>query len=259
MGTGAPLAREELVSAGVEHHADKTAPFVDTGDAYRPVRNPVEVVHCAVERIDVPGATRAAALERALLRDDRVLREGPADRGHDRQLGLPIGVGHEIGEARFRADAGRLASEAFEQLPAGDARGVHRDGEGIRHQRCCDASRMPKATNTVPTTPSRARRIVGRASTSPARLTANAYAASHASVMEQNTRPRPSIPTKAAGPAGANCGSRLVKNTPIFGLPRLLRRPCRSAAAGVSRFTCRGATACASPPLIAARSACAPR
>src|SRR5512133_4268081 len=42
------------------------------------------------------------------------------------------------------------------------------------------------------------------------------------SVSVQNTEPSANSATKDCG---ANCGSRLVKKTAIFGLPRLLRRP----------------------------------
>ena len=55
---------------------------------------------------------------------------------------------------------------------------------------------------------------------------------SQASVMAQKRSPRPSSAENEASPAGVNCGRRLVKKTAIFGLPRLLRTPCRNAAPG---------------------------
>src|ERR671922_232475 len=78
------------------------------------------------------------------------------------------------------------------------------------------------------------RRTRGRRSASPARASAAAYADNHASVSAQNSNPSARSETKES----PNCGSRLLKNTAIFGLPRLLRRPCRSSRPrewGVSR------------------------
>jgi len=64
--------------------------------------------------------------------------------------------------------------------------------------------------------------------------TASAYSVSQASVSEQKRKPSARRATNDALPAGTNCGRRLAKKTAIFGLPRLLRSPWRSAREGAS-------------------------
>ncbi len=56
-----------------------------------------------------------------------------------------------------------------------------------------------------------------------ARATTSAYVVSHAAPIAQNSSPSAVRPPNPL----ANCGSRLVKKTAIFGLPRLLSSPCR--------------------------------
>src|SRR5439155_2024496 len=120
------------------------------------------------------------------------------------------------------------------------------------------ASRSPSAISTAPVIPSSARRTRERRRTSPALAATLAYAESHMSVMKQNTRPSAS---SAANDVPPNCGSRLVKNTAIFGFPRLLSRPCRyadrRARDGSAGWTARPRTAASSaaPPSHATKAA----
>jgi hypothetical protein len=54
---------------------------------------------------------------------------------------------------------------------------------------------------------------------------------SHTSPIDANVAAR----ATRAGKDPANCGSKLVKKMPIFGFPRLLRRPCRKGRSGRAR------------------------
>jgi len=67
------------------------------------VRDAVEVVDRAVERIDVPPQTAAAYCRGSLLGDDRVIRASCAQVSNDRVLGTLVGIGDEIGGAGLRA------------------------------------------------------------------------------------------------------------------------------------------------------------
>src|SRR5439155_453298 len=104
-----------------------------------------------------------------------------------------------------------------------------------------------------------ARRIPLRRSTSPARATANAYPVSQVKVMRQKTIPSPNSGRNAGASAATNWGSRLGKNTAIFGLVRLLRIPCRRAVAVRTRESPASTVSGTERPRYADQSDCAPR
>ena len=98
-----------------------------------------------------------------------------------------------------------------------------------RPRRGCRARRAPR-----PSAPrARARTRSGAAARSRARPPARSRSAT-ISVSAQKTAPSANSATNE--PCGANCGSRLVKKTAIFGLPRLLSSPCTSGGVRSARL-----------------------
>ena len=93
------------------------------------------------------------------------------------------------------------------------------------------ASRRPSAISTRPVTASSARRTAGQEAAARARPRPRRASATQTSSRRRGVRARRARANDVI-PPGANWGRRLAKKTAIFGLPRLLKAPCRSARAG---------------------------
>src|SRR6266542_4648918 len=107
--------------------------------------------------------------------------------------------------------------------------------------------------------PSTTRRGRSRRRKSPARAITNVYATSQVRVNAEKSAPSASRAKNAPSGATTNWGSTLGKNAAIFGLPRLLSSPCRSATEGRRRAPPELAWDAGGPDLrSAAMSTCAP-
>ncbi len=125
--------REQLVARRVVHDRGHENAVVLAGDGHGVVRDAVEVVHGAIERIDVPAsAGRALAATGALLRDDRVIWIRVAkDLDHGRLRG-PIGVEDHVGAGGLGREPGAASSPSGLQRRAGRARRLDRDANALR-------------------------------------------------------------------------------------------------------------------------------
>src|SRR6266511_913111 len=103
---------EELALDGILHDADERPLGVHAPDAHGPLRDPVEVVDRAVERIDEPPATRATRRATAFLGHDLVVGIRRADRLDDEALRRTVGVADLVGRAALER------APADQHLPA---------------------------------------------------------------------------------------------------------------------------------------------
>src|SRR5437016_3747599 len=83
------------------------------------MRDPVEVVDRAVERIDEPADAARPPRAGSFLCDDRVVGSLPPDGRDNRFFGLLVGLRHEIGRARLRTDTRRRRAPELEQERSG--------------------------------------------------------------------------------------------------------------------------------------------
>ena len=131
-GADSSLGGEQLAAQRVEHDADFRAAAVAAGDRDRELRETVQEIRGAVERVDDPGVvvTRRRA---ALFGEEAVARVGLADRGDHDLLRGAIDLAHEV-VAVLLADRERAdAVEAAHDDVAGAARGADRDVEQRVH------------------------------------------------------------------------------------------------------------------------------
>ena len=107
--------------------------LVAAGDRDGPLRDPVEEVHGAVERIDDPFEAGRADGSRALLADQGVARPLLAQEADDQRLGIAVGVRDRIGLGALVIDPGGRAVVALDEQRAGRVGGPHGEFEqGVR-------------------------------------------------------------------------------------------------------------------------------
>ena len=131
-GAGAALGREQFAALRVEHDADFRAAPMAAGDRDGELRETVQEVRGAVERVDDPGVV-VALRGAALLGEEAVRRVGLAD-GRDQDLFRgAVDFAHEV-VAVLLADRERAdAIEASHDDVAGAACGADRDVEQRMH------------------------------------------------------------------------------------------------------------------------------
>src|SRR3954447_9366002 len=88
---------ERLAVQGIVHHRDQRPVTVAAGDGHRPLRNAVEEVDGAVERVDDPAEPARAYRAGTLLAQHAVARALLAQEPRDQRLGVAIGVRDRIG------------------------------------------------------------------------------------------------------------------------------------------------------------------
>src|SRR5688572_9891934 len=165
---GAALGREQLPPQRVEHDADFRATAVAAGDRDCKLREAVQEVRRAVERVDDPGVVVARG-SAAFLREEAVRRVGLADGGNQHLLRGAVDLAHEV-VAVLLADRERPdAVEAAHDDVAGAARGADCDVEQRMHDleyqhqriltepRCSPLSASYSSTPATPATSARAR------------------------------------------------------------------------------------------------------
>ena len=138
-GAGAFLGHEHLVLDRVVDHARHDLALVLQGDRDRPVRQAVQEVDRAVERIDDPAAGRVLALHLgALLAEPAVGRARLGQFVADDLLGLEVGAADEVARALGGdlqvLDLAEIAQEAARRLAGRLDHDVH-VGRGLGHWR----------------------------------------------------------------------------------------------------------------------------
>jgi hypothetical protein len=130
----APHGGERLPALGVVDDADQRSVGVLRRDRHAPLRDPVEEVHGAVERVDDPAqARRATAVATGvLLAEDPVVRACVEQRLDDGALRRTVGLADGIGRRGLGADlevvgAGGAPTLVVEQYAAGARRRRHRE------------------------------------------------------------------------------------------------------------------------------------
>ena len=133
----AALGGEELVIGGIVDHSCHDGALALEPDRDREVRDAVQEVQRAVERIDDPAVGRVAADARsAFLAEEAVARPGELELLTQDLLGTPIRRSHEVGRSLERhLQMLDLAEIAF-QHAAGLARGLdhHVEEGGPEHR-----------------------------------------------------------------------------------------------------------------------------
>ena len=127
-GALAALGDVEFVIGGIVDHAGDHRALALQPDRNRKLRNAVQEVGGAVERIDDPGVGLVVAFAgAAFLADEAVTRPRLGEVGVEHLLGAPVGHGDEIGRPLQRHlqifDLAEVALEAA----AGAARGLDHD------------------------------------------------------------------------------------------------------------------------------------
>jgi hypothetical protein len=97
------------------------------GDRHREHGPPVEVVDRTVDGVDDPGHSGAAEGAAGLFAQDRVVRAYRPQPGPDQRLGLPVGLGDDIGERRLGPGQLHAAASPGDDQLAGLMR--HVDGQ----------------------------------------------------------------------------------------------------------------------------------
>jgi hypothetical protein len=95
----------QLVLGGVEHDAHERRPVDLDTDRHGPLRQPVEVVDGAVDRVDDPHDAGGAVGGGALLPQEPVVRASGADAVDEQLLAGPVGLGDDVGGGRLRVVA----------------------------------------------------------------------------------------------------------------------------------------------------------
>ena len=138
IGALALLGEEQVVVGGIVDEACDQFAFALKPDRHREVRNAVQEVGGAVERIDDPHIGLVGALARAaFLADEAVAGPGLGQFVVERLLRALVGRGDEI-RRTFQRDLQILdLAEIALQRAAGAARGFHHDVEkgGMQHRR----------------------------------------------------------------------------------------------------------------------------
>src|SRR4051812_26906727 len=102
-------------------------------DADRPLRDAVEEVDGAVERVDDPADATRAGRPRTLLAEHAVARALVAQQADDQRLRVTIGIGDGIGLRALQLEAGGRSFEAVDQERPRSAGGPHGEVEqGVR-------------------------------------------------------------------------------------------------------------------------------
>ncbi len=132
----AALGDVELLIGGVVDHAGDDSAFARQADRDRELRNAVQEIGGAVERIDDPGMALVGALARAaFLADEAVAGSRFREVGVEHLLGALVGERDEIGRALQRDLQMLDLAEVALQAAAGAARGLDHDVDegGIEH------------------------------------------------------------------------------------------------------------------------------
>ena len=131
-----PLPRsggERLAAQRVVHDGGERVPRVAAGDRDGPLRDAVEEVDGAVERIDDPFEAARAHGSRALLAEQAVARPLAAQEADDQRLGVAVGIRDRIGLRALVVDPGGRVVEALDEQRAGRVGGPHGEFEqGVR-------------------------------------------------------------------------------------------------------------------------------
>src|SRR5690606_11877893 len=121
------------------------------------VRDAVEVVDGAVDRVDEPRDAARAPACTALLAEDRILRARRLDPSADELLDLAVGRGHDVDDARLRrGDLDTLAPPLGGELPCleGDRTGqFEKFGAHASSLACGRGVARPRVAACPPTRP----------------------------------------------------------------------------------------------------------
>jgi hypothetical protein len=122
---------EEPAAGGVEDHTDGNGVVDPQRDRHAVIRDAVEEVGSAVERIDDPGVARRPAFA-GLLGLVRMRRESRRQRVDDRPLGALVDFADEIVRRLALDGQARAIARAFLDDGAGRARRFHGAGKECR-------------------------------------------------------------------------------------------------------------------------------
>ena len=95
---------EQFALERVEHHCKFEPSATLVGNRHAELRKPMRKVGGAIERIDNPSMRVLPRVRTALLREDRVVREGAAERPDNRLFGFLVGLGNQIDRVGLAGD-----------------------------------------------------------------------------------------------------------------------------------------------------------
>ena len=125
------LGPEHLVAHRVEHDAGAQLAIALERDRDREVRDAVQEVERAVERIDDEAVRLVRALHlAAFLEQEAVARPRLLEALADDLFGLLVGGGDEVGGTLARDLQVLDLAEIADEAAPGGARGIHHDGDG---------------------------------------------------------------------------------------------------------------------------------
>src|SRR3954447_11012832 len=166
----AAFGAEQLVAQRIEHDAGRQLAMLLERDRDRPVRQAVEEVGGAVERVDDPAVVRRApGLDAALLHDEPVVGTAALELFLDQALGAAVGGGDEVAGSLDRdlelldlaevagEQAGRARRGANHDLEIGGA--GHQGLPSVRMARASAASASSVARNSTPVVAASARAV----------------------------------------------------------------------------------------------------
>src|SRR5262249_50098012 len=121
IGADAFLGPKELVAQRLVDEAGDDLAVALERDRDAPMRNAVEGIGCAVERVDQPAVMRGAArLRSGLFEEEAVTRAGFGELGTKDLLGFEVGGGDELARSLDRdlqlLDLAEVADEATRRL-----------------------------------------------------------------------------------------------------------------------------------------------
>ena len=131
IGAAAARRGEEIVAHRIVDHRLRDQSLLREGDRHAVLRESVQEVGGAVERIDDPDVLGVGivAFGRALFREDRMVRVGVEQRVDDRAFRRAVDLAHEVLRPLRRDGQPVEVAGAAADHVAGTARGFHRDGE----------------------------------------------------------------------------------------------------------------------------------
>ena len=217
----------------VEHHAGHDLAVELGGDRHGVLRDAVEEVHGAVDRVDDPADAGGAGLVVALLAQEPVVGAGVEERPPDQPLGAPVGLGDHVDVAGLGGGDRRRRGRAPDSISRPASRAVRTASSSSSSASCAGSvttsspHRAGRSARGLGQQPTGQRSHSGPSAPTPARTTSSprsaaARSSSRSRTIATNRGSAPAVAARRDGQAeplggGQRLGVEVVDDLHVVG------------------------------------------